>query len=163
MKSEPTAVIMQCMERGNIEGEIVSKKVYVSVVGTATIDGDSDKTELVTEGEYVTRNGKYLLKYKEQLADFGGECSTIIKIDKNTVVMTRTGSANTQMIFENGKRHMSHYETPLGSFTIGVTTDQLEIGVDDEGGNVEINYVLDINSSAQVENHLKLNIRGDRF
>lgn len=140
----------------------MNKKVYVSVVGTTTIDGENDKTELVTEGEYAMRNGKYMLRYKEHLADFGTDCSTMIKIDKDTVVMTRSGSANTQMIFENGKRHLSHYETPMGSFTIGVSTDKLNVKVDSEGGDVEINYVLDINSSAQVENHLHLNIRGER-
>ena len=141
----------------------MSKKVYVSVTGTYNTDGECDRTELVTEGEYLVRNGKYMLRYKEQLYGSGDDCSTIIKIDSDTVVMTRTGAANTQMIFENGKRHMSHYETPLGSFTIGVSTDKLDIAVDEEGGNVEIGYTLDINSSAQVQNNLRLNIRGDRI
>lgn len=136
------------------------KKVYVSISGTTSIDGEKDKTEMVTEGDFALRNGKYMLRYREQLSDFGGECTTIIKFDRETVVMTRSGSANTQMIFENGKRHMSHYETPLGSFTIGVSTDSLNVSVNDDGGEVEINYILDINNSAQVENNLRLNIRG---
>ncbi len=136
------------------------KKVYVSIVGESTVDGDGDKTELVTEGEYALRNGKYLLRYKEHLADVGGDCTTMIKIDRETVVMSRNGNINTQMIFEKGKRHMSHYETPLGSFTIGVSTDTLGVNVDECGGEVEIKYILDINNSAQVENYLRLNIRG---
>lgn len=136
------------------------KKVYVSIIGTSTVDGEGDKTELVTEGEYAVRNGKYLLRYKEHLADVGGDCSTVIKIDDSTVVMSRTGNVNTQMIFEDGKRHMSHYETPLGSFTIGVSTEMLKTEVNEAGGDVEIKYILDINNSAQVENYLHLNIRG---
>lgn len=141
----------------------MSKKVYVSVVGATTIDGEKDKTELVTEGEYMNRNGKYMLRYSEDLSDFGTRCSTVIKFDGKSVVLTRQGGTNTQMIFENGKRHMSHYETPLGSFTIGVSTDRLDVDIDENGGNVEIDYILDINSSAQVENKLKLNIRGECF
>lgn len=140
----------------------MNKKVYVSIVGTCSTGEDSDTTEFVTEGEFTMRNGKYLLRYKEQISSDYGECSTIIKIDRNNVVMTRTGSTNTQMIFEKGKRHMSHYETPLGSFTIGVSTDNLETKVDENGGNVEIDYVLDINNSAQLQNKLRLNIRGER-
>lgn len=136
------------------------KKVYVSIIGESTVDGDGDKTELVTEGEYAMRNGKYLLRYKEHLADVGDDCTTIIKIDDSTVVMSRNGSINTQMIFEGGKRHMSHYETPLGSFTIGVNTEELRVDVSENGGEVEIKYILDINNSAQVENYLHLNIRG---
>lgn len=135
-------------------------KAYVSIVGTSTVCDDCDKTELVTEGEYTVRNGKYFLRYKEHLADVGGDCNTIIKIDEKSVVMTRTGNINTQMIFEKGKRHMSHYETPMGSFTIGVSTDLLNIGVNEKGGEVEIKYNLDINNSALVENYLRLNIRG---
>ncbi len=138
------------------------KKVYVSIIGESTVDGDGDKTELVTEGEYTLRNGKYLLRYKEHLADVGGDCTTLIKIDNETVVMSRNGNINTQMIFEKGKRHISHYETPLGSFTIGVSTDVLGVNVDECGGEVEIKYILDINNSAQVENYLHLNIRTER-
>ncbi|MBQ8541500.1 MAG: DUF1934 domain-containing protein [Clostridia bacterium] len=136
------------------------KKVYVSIIGETSVDGDGDKTELVTEGEYTFRNGKYLLRYREHLADVGGECTTVIKIDTDSVVMSRNGNINTQMIFQEGKRHMSHYETPLGSFTIGVSTDMLKSEVGLDGGEVEIKYILDINNSAQVENYLHLNIRG---
>lgn len=136
------------------------KKVYVSVIGESSVDESGDKTELVTEGEYTLRNGKYLLRYREQLSDVGDECTTVIRIDNETVVMSRSGNINTQMIFEKGKRHVGHYETPLGSFTIGVSTDALAIKVDDNGGEVEIRYILDINNSAQVENYLHLNIRG---
>lgn len=139
----------------------MSKNVYVSVTGITTTDGERDETELVTEGEYIERNGKYMLKYKENLDSFGDDCSTVIKFDKQKVVMTRIGSANTQMIFEQGKRYLSHYETQIGSFTIGITTDRVDVQIDDNGGEVEIDYVLDINSSAKVENKLKLNIRGE--
>ncbi|MBQ8002676.1 MAG: DUF1934 domain-containing protein [Clostridia bacterium] len=136
------------------------KKVYVSITGMSNVEGEKDKTELVTEGEYAVRNGKYLLRYNESLSDEGDGCTTIIKIDDGSVTMSRTGNINTQMIFENGKRHMSHYETPMGSFTIGVSTDLLKTAVDEDGGEVEIKYILDINNSAQVENYLRLNIRG---
>ena len=136
------------------------KKVYVSITGMSNVEGEKDKTELVTEGEYAVRNGKYLLRYNESLSDEGDGCTTIIKIDDGSVTMSRTGNINTQMIFENGKRHMSHYETPMGSITIGVSTDLLKTAVDEDGGEVEIKYILDINNSAQVENYLRLNIRG---
>lgn len=148
---------------GKIEGDLVNKKVYVSIVGSSYVDEENDTTELVTEGEFIKRNDKYLLRYKEQISEEDEMCSTIVKFDDKNVVMTRTGAINTQMIFENGKRHISHYETPMGSFTIGVRTDNMNIQVDDSGGNIEISYVLDINSSAQIHNKLHLNIRGERI
>ena len=140
----------------------MNKKVYISVLGETVIDGENDSTELVTEGEFAQRNGKYLLRYKEQLGLSEDACSTIIKIDTDTVVLTRTGMANTQMIFECGKRHISHYETPMGSFTIGVSTEKMDVKVDENGGCVDIHYVLDINNSATVKNKLNLSIRGEQ-
>lgn len=136
----------------------MSDKVYVSIVGESVVNGETDKTELVTEGDYVFRGGKYLLRYKEGLVEGEESCSTMIKFDKNIITMTRTGAANTQMIFEHGKRHLSHYETPIGSFTIGIKTDSLQVDVGENGGDVKIKYVLDINN-VQSENNLHMNIR----
>ncbi len=136
----------------------MSEKVYVSVKGTTFIEGQKDTTELVTEGEMSYRNGKYLLKYKEALSDDGCEASSLIKIDKDLITMTRTGGVNTQMIFECGKKHTSHYETPVGSFTIGIITNRLKSEVAENGGVIAIEYVLDINNASVVENHLEINI-----
>ena len=138
----------------------MSKKVYVSIVGETCVNGESDKTELVTEGVYAERGGKYLLKYRERLFEDGGEpCSTVVKFDKNTITMTRSGISNTQMIFEGGKRHVSHYETPLGSFTVGILTDSINIDMGEDGGNVDIKYMLDIDRGVLVENRLHMKIR----
>ncbi len=136
----------------------MSDKVYVSIVGESVVNGETDKTELVTEGDYTFRGGKYLLRYKEGLVEGEENCSTMIKFDENIITMTRTGTSNTQMIFEHGKRHLSHYETPIGSFTIGIRTDSLQVDVGENGGDVEIKYVLDINN-VQSKNNLHMNIR----
>lgn len=137
----------------------MSERVYISIVGETNVDGECDKTEMVTEGDYVFRAGKYLLRYRERLIEDGEECSTIIKCDGQKVTMTRTGSANTQMIFENGKRHVSLYETPLGSFSVNILTDSLNVDVGEAGGEIKIDYALDINSSMRTQNRLHLNIR----
>ncbi len=137
----------------------MSDKVYIAIVGETSVDGECDKTEMVTEGEYVFRAGNHMLRYKERLAEDGEECSTIIKCDGKKVTMTRTGAANTQMIFENGKRHMSLYETPLGSFSVNILTDSVNVDVGETGGEIKINYALDINSSMRTQNRLQLNIR----
>lgn len=136
----------------------MSDKVYVSITGESIIDGEADRTEFVTEGDYVFRGGKYFLKYKEGLIEGEESLTTMIKLDKNTVTMTRSGSANTQMIFEGGKRHLSHYETPMGSFTIGILTDSMQVNLGENGGDVKIKYVLEINN-VKTENNLRLNIR----
>lgn len=137
----------------------MSERVYISIVGESTLNGESDKTEMVTEGDYVFRGGKHLLKYREGIIEGEPESSTVVKIDGQTVTMTRSGAANTQMIFEHGKRHISHYETPMGSFTIGVMADRIDINVGEDGGEVKIDYMLDINNSMQTLNSLSLNIR----
>lgn len=37
----------------------------ISIVGKQKIDGETDTVEVVTEGSYVFRNGKYFITYEE--------------------------------------------------------------------------------------------------
>lgn len=137
----------------------MSKRVYVSIKGESKVNGENDTTELMTEGLYTQKGGKYLLKYRESLEEGGQDCSTVIKFDRGVMTMTRSGASNTQMIFEPGKRHISHYETPVGSFTVGIMTDSINIDVNEDGGDINVRYMLDINQGVMVENRLHLNIR----
>ena len=38
------------------------------------------------------------------------------------------------MIFEKGKCHIGHYETPYGDFTISVTANDINVSLDENGG-----------------------------
>lgn len=139
----------------------MNKKVIISITGEEkNIYGEDDKIEFVTEGNYYERNGKSYLSYKEtEISGFDSNTTTTLKIDGDTVSMTRFGNVNTHMVFSPGKRHLSHYETPYGSFTIGVVPEAVAIDMTDGSGNINIAYSLEIDNSPSATHSLNLNVR----
>ena len=138
----------------------MSKKVIISIKGEErNLYGEDDKIEFITEGNYYERNGKSYLSYKETEMSGFGNTTTTLKIDGDTVSMTRFGNINTHMVFSPGKRHLSHYETPYGSFTIGVIPDEVAIDMTDGAGNINISYNLEIDNSPSATHSLNLSVR----
>lgn len=138
----------------------MKKDVYISIKGSQELDGDSDSLEMTTQGSFYNKNGKFYLSYNEgELAGLE-KCRTTLKISPNgTVTMMRRGQTNTHMIFEKGQCHIGHYETPYGDFTITVTANDVSVAIDENGGNIDIDYIMDINNVAQTHNGISLNVR----
>ena len=63
------------------------------------------------------------------------------------------------MIFEKGKCHTGHYETPYGDFTISVTANEVDVSIDENGGKISIDYIMDINNVARTHNGISLDVR----
>ena len=136
------------------------KKVYVEINGRVTSGGETDSMNYSTEGRLSKRSGKYYIQYVEGLLTGGGECRTTIKVNPAGVVtMLRSGAANTQMIFEAGRSHMSCYETEYGNLTVNVTAGEVSIDMDDNGGSLDIDYNLSINNLQSSRNHVNVRVR----
>ena len=139
----------------------MKKDVYISIKGSQDYGNDKDKMEITTAGKYYDKDGKLYLTYME--GDLSGmeKCTTTLKISPDgTVTMMRHGQTNTHMIFEKGKCHTGHYETPYGDFTISVTANDIKVDLDENGGNIDIDYIMDINSIARSRNGISLTVRG---
>lgn len=140
----------------------MNKEVIISIKGTESLvdDSDSDNIELVTEGKYYKKGDKHYLSYLEsgELTGFDGT-QTTVKIDGNTVSLTRFGEINSHMVFKEGERHLGHYETPYGSFTVGITSDSVNVDIGETCGNIRIKYMLEIDNSAQAMHDLQMSIR----
>ena len=73
--------------------------------------------------------------------------------------MIRFGKSNSQMVFEKEKKYIGHYETPFGALSVGVTTNSMTVDVDDDGGEIDLRYMVELNNSMPVHNGLHLTIR----
>ncbi len=139
----------------------MNKGAIISICGQENyLDGTDEKTELVTEGKYYKKGNKYFISYNETpMTGFDTNTKTTIKVDGDTVAMTRFGQVNTHMVFKPGEKHISHYETPFGSFTIGVISDEVDVKIGDNGGDIRIKYLLEIDNNTRARHDLTLNIR----
>ena len=121
---------------------------------------DRDHIELMTRGSFTKKNGSYYISYKEtQTIGFEG-CTTTIKIaaDGSRVGLLRFGPANAQLIIERDRRSICHYETEVGSLTLGVTGDGIECNLTETGGTARFSYMLDADDPISIINRNTLEI-----
>ncbi len=136
------------------------KKVMISIQGSQfDPDGEQSGVEFVTDGVFQFENGEGSFSYMEsELTGMEGT-KTSFTISPLGVIMTREGSLNSRMVFEAGKKHNFLYETPFGSTTMGVNTKTVNVDIDEHGGNMEIDYVVDFQHSVVGHNMFKINVR----
>ena len=63
------------------------------------------------------------------------------------------------MVFQEGRRHLAMYNTPYGSMTIGVNTRHLHADLTERGGDIEIDYAIEIDHTVAGRNVFQINVR----
>ncbi len=134
--------------------------VIISIRGQQAFQGAEEETmELVTEGILQREQGAYTLSYQEsEVTGLGGTLTTF-QIEPDCVTLMRVGEVNSQMVFQKGRRHMSLYETPYGSFAVGINTRRMRADLDDQGGEIEIDYNIEIDHKVAGINLFHINVR----
>ena len=125
----------------------MEENVIISIKGSQLYEGqDPDVTELVTAGTLRREQEGYTIAYQEtELTGLEGT-TTKLRIEGPRVTLLRQGSVNSQMIFEVGRKHLSMYETPYGALAVGIETRRLKNTVDEAGGDLEIDYAIEIDN-----------------
>ena len=85
----------------------------------------------------------------------------MLKVEPGKVTMMRSGSA-TRLILEQGKRHLCLYDTGYGTMTVGVFTSSLSSSLGEQGGRIDIQYTLDIDSNLSSSNGITVEIKPRR-
>jgi uncharacterized beta-barrel protein YwiB (DUF1934 family) len=136
------------------------KKVLISIKGfQSTQHSDEESFELVTDGEYALEDGIAEFSYMEsELTGYAG-MKTVFLVEPTRVVLTRGGGLIGDMIFSEGQKHHFVYETTYGSLTIGVDTHSITKELNDEGGNLEIHYAIDMDNIVVSRNSFKINVK----
>ncbi len=137
-----------------------NKDVLITLKSVQKNEKDSDETEIITQGLYTKNEDGYTISYEESSATGFGGSTTILKVvGKEQVTMERTGSTTSNLFIESGKKHHCHYGTPYGDFTVGITTKNITSTLTENGGDLYLNYIVDINSSYVSENEIYVNIK----
>ena len=139
----------------------MDKSVIISIKGKQSFEGTDDDTgELVTEGLLAKEGeGEYTLSYQEsEITGLEGTLTTF-QVEQGRVTLLRVGEVNSQMVFEEGRRHLSMYETPYGALSIGVNTRKMRSSLGDTGGEITIDYALEIDHSVAGLNFFQIHVK----
>lgn len=141
----------------------MSDNVIISIKGKQLYEESSpDEMELVTAGELRwDGQNRYTISYQEtELTGLEGT-TTEVQVDGGRVTLLRKGSINSQMVFEEGQRHLSMYETPYGSLSVGIRTHRMRSTLGEAGGDLEIDYAIEIDHLVAGQNMFRMNVKKD--
>lgn len=139
----------------------MTENVIISIKGKQLYaESGPDEMELVTSGTLKrdSRGGLTVSYQESELTGLEGT-TTKLHIDGGRVTLLREGSINSQMVFEEGMRHLSMYETPYGALSIGVNTRRMRSTLDEAGGDLEIDYAIEIDNLLAGQNLFRMNVK----
>ncbi len=139
----------------------MEKNVIISIQGKQSYPQcPPEVIELVTEGKLEDRgDGGVTLSYQEsEVTGLEGTLTTI-RVEPRRVTLVRAGSVNSQMVFEEGRRHQFLYQTPYGALSVGIHTRRMRSSLDGAGGDVTIYYALEIEHGQAGRNMFHIQVR----
>ena len=138
----------------------MQRPVLIKIVGTQTEPGGQEHVlELTTLGTYSCEEGIHQLEYEENDAQEGQPViSSQMKMIFNAsqVRLSKKGAAEGVMVFEQGKKFVSMHETPLGPIEMGMLPLQVKSRVEQDCGEVELLYQMDMEQQVISLNRLKI-------
>ena len=135
-------------------------RYLITVIGTQTIDGENEKVEVITSGDYRQENGKTTVSYPQfSEEDPNIRTETTVTLEGDMMFIDSKGERNSRLILEKGRRHQCVYETPLGAMMLGIFTDKLSAKLDEHGGEISASYQLDFNSAAVSSNQIHITVK----
>ncbi|MDO5339983.1 MAG: DUF1934 domain-containing protein [Eubacteriales bacterium] len=112
---------------------------------TEVIETQDDEVEVINIGTYSVVNGKEYVRYEEVYDDSQERSRSIIKIDGESVEVTKKGVVSTKMVFERDRKNMTYYQTPYGSMSLGIITKNLEIERTEDTISIYLVYGMEVN------------------
>ncbi len=138
----------------------MEKEVLINIKSTQSMVGEeAEPTELITLGSYACRGSLRKFTYMEtELTGLKGT-KTEFLIRPDEVVMNRTGTVTSRMVFREGKKHQFLYGTPYGTLAMGISTSFIDAALNEHGGSLEMAYDLDFENALLSRNQISITIK----
>lgn len=139
---------------------IMKKDVVIRIRGCQYVDGEKGVTDMTTIGRLESIDGGYALSYSESEDSGMGDCRMELKVNSDeSVVLTRTGEYNSQMVLEKGVRNLCHYKTPYGDVVFGIFASRVAAAKNGDCGRIKLGYTIDINNDVASTNEIDISFR----
>ena len=139
--------------------ESKKERYLISILGEQKLDGETDKIEVLTAGNFMKKKDHFYIGYKEYDEDDPETCyDNLIKVEGDTVTINRKGPMRSQLMLQKGRRHQCIYQAIAADLNIGVFTKTLKNNLTSKGGSLEVSYTLDFNTDLVSENRFLITI-----
>lgn len=135
------------------------KDVWISISNRQSGDQEDNTMLFDTAGYYFFDDGVGVLSYQEsELTGLEGT-RTSVMVMPDQVVVDRDGMLTGRMIFREGMRDSFPYHTPYGQMMLGIDTRRIRHNFDENGGDVEIDYVTDLAHTCVSRNKFRISVK----
>lgn len=136
----------------------MSKKAIISICSTQDI-GEKEKIEVVTVGDFSINGDEFIATYDETEISGMEGTKTTLKIKGDKVVLHREGTTSTKMEFQKDNTQVALYNTPYGMLELKTSTKELDLDVNEKGGNISIKYHLIAGGQEPIKTNLDMKIK----
>ncbi|WCM70594.1 DUF1934 domain-containing protein [Clostridium perfringens] len=140
----------------------MSKKAIISICSTQDI-GEKEKIEVVTVGEFSINGDEFIATYDETEISGMEGTKTTLKIKGDKVVLHREGTTSTKMEFQKDNTQVALYNTPYGMLELKTSTKELDLDVNEKGGNISIKYHLIAGGQEPIKTNLDMKIKVEDY
>ena len=130
------------------------------------LEPETEKFDFRTEGVLAFRDGRVVLEYDDSVLFDGEKTGVEISFEEkapSVVSLVRHGAVSSAMVYEQGKRHISAYNTPYMVFELCINTIKVKNRLLDESNRtLELDYVIEIHGSKAERTKMKISLKDDR-
>lgn len=121
------------------------KDVVISMHSVQNSDSDDrDLLDFSTDGNYFIDGDTACFSYLESEVTGLEGTRTSVFVRPNEVIIDRDGLIRSRMVFREKENNRFLYDTPYGSATLGIKTRSIRHSFNDNGGELELDYVLNM-------------------
>ena len=126
----------------------MKREVTLAIKGCQTYqDQEPEIIELMTDGIMEFRDGGWDISYEEsELTGLAG-VTTTFRVEPGKVTLTRKGTLDSQMIFQENVVHESLYQMPFGALMLSVKATSVFFDILPEGGVIDLSYNIEIENT----------------
>lgn len=131
-------------------------QVTIRLQSRQTMDGETLTADQTLRGTLTPEGEGWTLSYREG-ADSGlGDTVTFLTVTPGKVVLERRGEVVCRMVFRSGRRYLTDYATPYGSFPLELVARDVESTLEDGRGRLYLRYGLRLGEGSMGVNRLEL-------
>lgn len=140
----------------------MTKDVLVSIKGLQysieAADDEDQRIETLNRATYAFRNGHDYLSFDECF-DENITVKNLIKFDDTFLEVNKRGAYSVHMLFEEGKKNYTNYNTPFGALMVGIDTHKITVERKENEISVFVSYGMEINYEFIADSEIELHIQ----
>ena len=137
----------------------MNENVLIGIRGLHTADeGSNDDIEVIFPGTCRRMGDTWYARYNEPVEGSTEMIRNLIKFSEGHMEVTKKGLTSTHMVFEEGKKNLTWYETPLGSVSLGIAATSVRVSYNKEKLSAQAVYALDVNEEHMADCMIEVSI-----